>query len=319
MAIYRNIQMSFWTDRKVSEELSADEKYIFLYLMTNPHTNLAGCYEVGKKTIAKETGLSQKRVESVIELLKEKNIIDYCENTSEIYIKHWYKYNWTTSEKFCKPLIADITDIKCEEFKKELLIRYKNKKDSVSIPYQYGSDTTVTDTVINNNDIVTNNDKLPTGKFKKSIERIIDHLNKRTGKTYKSDTKETERLLKARLKDFTEQDCIAVIDNQCDRWLGDDDMEQYLRPQTLFAASKFEGYLNAPPTKKKKEQALIRENINRAEQNITELKAKIEYNNQKLLKVQTIPERNTIKDKIAIYEETIKKNQRYIDTHKPDG
>lgn len=34
-----------------------------------------------------------------------------------------------------------------------------------------------------------------------------------------------------------------VIDNMCDRWLGDAKMADYLRPDTLFRP-KFEGYLN---------------------------------------------------------------------------
>jgi hypothetical protein len=35
-----------------------------------------------------------------------------------------------------------------------------------------------------------------------------------------------------------------VIDNQVSAWKDDAKMNEYLRPATLFAASKFEGYLN---------------------------------------------------------------------------
>jgi hypothetical protein len=43
---------------------------------------------------------------------------------------------------------------------------------------------------------------------------------------------------------YTLDDFKAVIDNRCGHWKGTD-MEQYLRPETLFG-TKFEGYLNSP-------------------------------------------------------------------------
>ncbi|MFR8334921.1 MAG: hypothetical protein ACLU9S_23255 [Oscillospiraceae bacterium] len=33
---------------------------MYLYCMTNPHTNLCGCYEVSIKQMANETGLQQR-------------------------------------------------------------------------------------------------------------------------------------------------------------------------------------------------------------------------------------------------------------------
>ena len=52
MASYRNISMDFWTDSKVVDDFTPEDRYIYLYCMTNPHTNLCGCYEVSIKQIA---------------------------------------------------------------------------------------------------------------------------------------------------------------------------------------------------------------------------------------------------------------------------
>ena len=48
---------------------------------------------------------------------------------------------------------------------------------------------------------------------------------------------------------FTVDDFKKVIDTKTAEWKGTD-MEQYLRPETLFSASKFEGYLNQRTIKK---------------------------------------------------------------------
>lgn len=78
-------------------------------------------------------------------------------------------------------------------------------------------------------------------------ESVIDYLNEKADKHYRH-TEANKRLVMARHKEgFTADDMRRVIDNQCSEWLHDDQMNQYLRPATLFRASKFEGYLNNRP------------------------------------------------------------------------
>lgn len=144
MAIYRSIQMSFWTDSKVVDDFTPEDRYFYLYLFTNPHTNLAGCYELSLKQASVETGYS---TDSILNLLNRfervHNVIQYSKQTKEILILHWYKYNWTLSEKFRKPLKAEIDRVKDNGFR-EYLIRLYEGNDTVSIPYPYPMDTTVT-------------------------------------------------------------------------------------------------------------------------------------------------------------------------------
>lgn len=56
MAQRRYINTSFWTDNYVVEKLSPDSKYLFLYLLTNPNTNIAGKYEISLRQMAFQTG-----------------------------------------------------------------------------------------------------------------------------------------------------------------------------------------------------------------------------------------------------------------------
>lgn len=76
--------------------------------------------------------------------------------------------------------------------------------------------------------------------------RILDHLNEKTGKKYRTGS-EVTRLIKARLNSGAkEEDFYTVIDNMCSKWLNDPKMNEYLRPITLFG-TKFDSYLNATP------------------------------------------------------------------------
>lgn len=86
------------------------------------------------------------------------------------------------------------------------------------------------------------------GGQQKETDEIIFYLNEKTGKHYKVKTPKTVRLIRARLKEgFTVEDFKAVIEKKCDDWLGNEKMERYLRPETLFG-TKFEGYLNEAPS-----------------------------------------------------------------------
>ncbi len=79
--------------------------------------------------------------------------------------------------------------------------------------------------------------------LEKSAFEIIEYLNLKTGKNFRSSTKITIRLIKARLSEgFTIEDFKTVIDNMKYKWTGTK-FQQYLVPTTLFG-NKFETYLN---------------------------------------------------------------------------
>lgn len=142
MAKFRNISTTFWTDTKVSEDMSSDERYLFLYALTNPLTNLCGCYEIGVRQMVYDTGLSADKVKKLIHSLETKhNVIRYSDRTKELLIVNWHKHNWTSSDKFRKPLGVQISQIKDNNFRTYLIDVY-NGMDTVSIPAEYGIDTT---------------------------------------------------------------------------------------------------------------------------------------------------------------------------------
>lgn len=74
---------------------------------------------------------------------------------------------------------------------------------------------------------------------------IIAYFNEHCRTNYNPKTEYIHRLIKARWNDgFRLTDFKAVIDIKAAQWLTDPKMVRYLRPVTLFAPSKFDGYLN---------------------------------------------------------------------------
>ena len=91
------------------------------------------------------------------------------------------------------------------------------------------------------------------GKSKPSeeIEQVINYLNKVVNKKFSPKTKETIKLVGARLKQYSVEEAKKVIDIKSKQWLGNEKMSLYLCPSTLFAEANFEKYFNEAPVEKK--------------------------------------------------------------------
>lgn len=262
MAIYRNVSTTFWTDSKVSDDFEANERYLYLYLFTNPHSNLCGCYEISLKQIAYETALPIKEVQTCINGLEtDHNVIRYDHDTKEVVLLNWHKYNWTSSEKFRSSLKAEIDNIKSVSFKNYLLALFNGDElqiaDTVSdfvdtVSEARNGENRAVDTLSKNTITVSVTDTVSVSETDadtvsdtdaESVKEIIDYFNESTGKSYTHNGKETVKHIKARLKEgFTVEDFKTVIYKKTKEWVGTD-MEKYIRPQTLFG-NKFESYLN---------------------------------------------------------------------------
>jgi len=74
--------------------------------------------------------------------------------------------------------------------------------------------------------------------------KIIDYLNLQSGHKYRV-TDKTRSLIHGRLAEgFTEHDFGLVIHYKSLEWKDDQEMSRYLRPNTLFAPSHFDDYVN---------------------------------------------------------------------------
>lgn len=75
----RVIKDTFWTDPYI-EDLSSDEKLIFLYLISNPLCNIAGLYEIKIKRISYETDIWKLEVNKILKKFTNDNKIFIFEN-----------------------------------------------------------------------------------------------------------------------------------------------------------------------------------------------------------------------------------------------
>lgn len=87
MAERRIIYTSFWTDPRVRKNYTPEDKYFYLYLLTNVHTNSCGCYEISMNQMKHETGFDDEMIEHLLWRMEYKHdVIRYDAKTKEVLV-----------------------------------------------------------------------------------------------------------------------------------------------------------------------------------------------------------------------------------------
>jgi len=117
MAVYRQVHVSFWQDSFILE-LTPEEKYFYLYLMTNSKTSQCGVYELPKKIIELETGYNRETVDKLLQRFIDYGKVEYSEVTKEILLKNWHRHNSSKSPKVTACIQKEVAEIKSKAFKR---------------------------------------------------------------------------------------------------------------------------------------------------------------------------------------------------------
>lgn len=123
MAVFRKIHTQFWGD-PFTQDLTPEQKYFYLYLITNDKTKQCGIYEITKRQMCYDTGYNIDTVSKLLDFFISCKKIWYNTETNELAIKNWDKYNGSTSPKVQSCINEELMAV----------------KDSVLIEYLYGMD-----------------------------------------------------------------------------------------------------------------------------------------------------------------------------------
>ena len=157
----RYLNTKFWNDSYISM-LDPIEKLLFVYLLTNGHTNISGFYELPLKIMAVETGIDVSMFNKILPRLEEK--INYKKGF--VIIKNFIKHQETGSVNVQKGILNCLSEINIEFLKEVVeqghLVLPKYCMDSLCIPYVEGRNYSYSDLDSNLNlDSVCKQEKPP--------------------------------------------------------------------------------------------------------------------------------------------------------------
>jgi DnaD/phage-associated family protein len=120
IAKFRMVRVDFWRNPVVLEEMSPEDKYFYLYLLTNPNSTQIGIYPITKKQMAFDLGYSIESVHALMDRFIHHKVIRFNPETRELAIKNWGKYNL---QKGGKP-VMDCIYFELKEVEDTSLIQY---------------------------------------------------------------------------------------------------------------------------------------------------------------------------------------------------
>lgn len=266
ITIHRKIQENaLWLSDEPFDKRSA---WIDLILMANHedktflHGNVLTTVKRGSKiTSLRKLSLkwkwSIKKVKTFLELLEELKMISLNESRKQTtYTIEKYSFYQDKKDTKETPLAIEKYSFSQgkgntkETLKKHQGIHQGNIKETVK--------------KTNNNDNNENNENkyiVEQNSTPFPYKKIIDYLNQKANKNYRSTSRKTQALIKARVNEgYTLEDFKKVIDNKTSEWLNNEKMQNYLRPETLFG-TKFEGYLNQAVVEKNTNNQFSEENL----------------------------------------------------------
>ena len=201
MSKFRQIQTSFWSDTYIQEEMTAEDKYFYLYLMTNEFTTQLGIYPITKKQMSFDLGYSLESVQALLQRFETYHkLIKYDIETREIILLKWAENNLNVGGKPVQDLIKkEISQVKnkdflflmydnCPEnslktFIASLLENYK-KTNNFNTSYESSNDSLNDTGAINNKEEIINNNKelikeknIKKEKSKNEVESYINKLD----------------------------------------------------------------------------------------------------------------------------------------------
>lgn len=201
MSKFRQIQTSFWSNTYIQEEMTAEDKYFYLYLMTNEFTTQIGIYSITKKQIAFDLGYSLESVQALLQRFETYHkLIKYNTETREIILLKWAENNLNIGGKPVQDLIKkEISQVKNKEF---LFLMFENcpenslktfiafllenykKTNNFNTSYESSNDSLNDTGAINNKEEIINNNKelikeknIKKEKSKNEVESYIKDLN----------------------------------------------------------------------------------------------------------------------------------------------
>ena len=124
MEVYTKVERSFWQDDFILD-LTPEEKYFYLYLMTNNKVNTLGVYVFPLRMAAVETGYNVETIGKLLQRFCDLGKIAYDPETKEVFLKNWGKRNWTKKTAVLRAMEKDRSQIKSVEILKIVTQQYE--------------------------------------------------------------------------------------------------------------------------------------------------------------------------------------------------
>ena len=111
MEVFTKVERGYWQDEFILE-LTPEQKFFYLYLMTNNKMNTLGAYVFPLTMSTVELGYNKETVLKLLDHFAQVGKIIWDETTKEVFLLNWPKRNWNRKTATLRALKKDFDALK---------------------------------------------------------------------------------------------------------------------------------------------------------------------------------------------------------------
>lgn len=254
MSRYRKIDPRIWNDAKF-RQLSNSGKLVFFMLLTHPNMTSLGAMRGTVAGLAEELGWETEAFREAFAEALAKGIAEHDQKACLIALPNFIRYNPPESPNVVKAWVNSLDMLPECSLKNRVIQRARdfakgmNKGFAEALPEAFAKSMPIQEqeqeqeinTLSGKPDDTGKPDSAKKPNFNSEANEILAYLNTVSGSSFEP-VPANINLIVARIKEGATVSSIkAVIDRKNKEW-ANGDMRKYLRPATLFNATKFAQY-----------------------------------------------------------------------------
>ncbi|WP_256731013.1 conserved phage C-terminal domain-containing protein [Ralstonia pickettii] len=251
-ARYRKIEVRMWGDEKFRalSPMQPSGQALWVFLLTGPHTGpIPGVFRAGRAALAEELDWALEAFDKAFSEVSEQGMARADWKAKVVWIPNAITCNKPESPNVIRSWASEWALIPECDLKREAFASLKSSIEAISEAYgkafaeAFGKPSAK---ACRNQEQEQEQEQeqknILSGKPDDARE-VISYLNAKAKSAFRCATTNVN-LIRARLKSgATVEQCKAVVDAKVAEWGANPEMRKFLRPETLFGATKFEQYL----------------------------------------------------------------------------
>lgn len=125
MEVFTKVERGYWQDEFILE-LTPEQKFFYLYLMTNNKVNTLGAYVFPLTMSTVELGYNKETVLKLLDHFAQAGKIIWDESTKEVFLLNWPKRNWNRKTATLRALKKDFDALKSSVLRETVALLFND-------------------------------------------------------------------------------------------------------------------------------------------------------------------------------------------------
>jgi hypothetical protein len=129
MREFSKVSPTVWRSKKFRSLPDMEARHVYLYLLTCPHANSAGCFDIHPLYAAADTGLPEDRFRYCMDTLSKAGLIEWDDAENTVLIGNWVEFNGPQNPKHALGILSQLSQVSSHHLRAKA---YQELRDEIS-------------------------------------------------------------------------------------------------------------------------------------------------------------------------------------------